>query len=465
MPQLSVLTPPNKVEHPITELVTGEDLVEHMLNIAANRPLPPRLFQLPHHCLPFKGWSVECRVYAEDPIRNFLPSTGPLLNYVPPATVIGSGWRQDEWTEEAAQPSRSPVGRSRRAKAFPFHSTLRPTVRVDTGVFEGGQVNMYYDPLLAKLVTHDASREEAIVLMNSALDSYVIRGVENNLSFLRSVFRNKSFLAGDYSTEFIAKEYPNGFRGIDLDSMESCKLIAFAIAVYQAKFGMKDYAEPALDRGTSELIEELIAILPSPEREIPKVFRVYTSFDDAMNIEIKDISQPSEEQTTVRIHNLDWIPGQALAKLNLSVSCAGDGAQGSGLVFEDDDEDEDEDGGMNVEEVMQFEGRTLEGILIRFNGSIQEVIVRTTREHQLSAYMIPPIKKDVSRFLLSPMPGTLLTLLVKEGESVHPGQQLAIVEAMKMQNVLRAEKTGTVSKIQASVGTHLKVDQVILEFK
>jgi propionyl-CoA carboxylase alpha chain len=413
-----------QVEHPVTELVVGEDLVEHMLRVAAGHPLPERLLSLPNRCVPFRGWAMESRIYAEDSLRNFLPSIGPLLNYVEPSTEI----------DDAFTPSVSPQTKSRQPR-----DVIMPKIRIDSGVYEGGQISMYYDPMISKLATYAASREVAMELMTEALDSYVIRGVENNVTFLRSVFMNPNFKSGNYGTKFISKEYPDGFLGISLGTEESYRVAAFAVMIHQSRFGAKDLTDSALAMSTTELTEDLHVVLPIGETSVE--FKAKTSFQDAAFV--VELSKPNCSRVIerIRMESIEWIYGQPLAR----------------LYFIDH-------GDEVVEAVMQFEGRTTEGVLLRYRGCRQEVIVRTSLEQHLSKHMLPSKKVDMSKYLLCPMPGTLLSLSVHEGDSVHVGQQLAVVEAMKMQNILKAPKTAKIRSVLCKVGAHLKVDDAILEY-
>jgi len=238
------------VEHPITELVSGEDLVEHMLWVAAGKPLPERLTKNPH--LPYRGSAIESRVYAEDPLRNFLPSIGPLITYKEPE----------------------------------LYATSEATVRIDTGVYEGGLISMHYDPMIAKLCTHALTRPEAISLMENALDQYVVQGLGNNITFLRSVYRNKNFRAGNYCTKFIAEEYPTGFHGVELTSDETNELITIATAIDEARNEYKFEANEKLQRtidqeGISE--NKVVVVLGGTKG---KPYEVKYSLDDAFTAEI-----------------------------------------------------------------------------------------------------------------------------------------------------------------------------------
>ena len=402
-----------QVEHPITELVSGEDLVEHMLRIAAGHPLPQRLTSLPHQCIQARGWAVESRVYAEDPLKNFLPSVGPLITYKEPETHSS-----DTCSSEGSD----------------------MTVRVDGGVFEGGQVSMFYDPMLSKLATHASSRPSAISAMKRAIDGYVIRGVENNLCFLRSVLDNEKFVSGDYGTHFISEQYPKGFTGVHLNQSDEFKVIAFAAVISRR-----------MHRQEGMVADVKVVSLPSDASRKGKDYVVHCNHAKGwMEFSILPIESlagtaKAEPLAQLQVEHCEWIDGQPLAKL--SFRSLASGVSPTEL------------------EVMQYEGRTMEGVRIRYKGAIQEVIVRTTKEHILSRHMPPPRVKDTSNLLLSPMSGKLLSLSVANGDRVYPGQALAVVEAMKMQNVLKASKAGVVKEIKSIVGSHLKIDQIILEFE
>jgi propionyl-CoA carboxylase alpha chain len=441
------------VEHAITELVSGEDLVEHMLWVAAGRALPDRLLKLPARVVPHRGWAIESRVYAEDPLRGFLPSIGPLLTYIEPSQFGGVGV--------------STVVKHNRRPHVKGSSVVTPTVRVDSGVYEGWQISMYYDPMISKLVTHAADRMEAIALMRVTLDAYVIRGVENNLCFLRSVVENESFNRGVYGTSFIAKEYPIGFQGVSLEVEDMHRMVVLAVAMYQGRSGIKDYSDEMSEGSSTDLIDELVVLLPGCTTISGPLF-VQTRFTDAMhfNIKLLDSKSGPGQASSLRLNSLEWAPGQPLAKLYLSTSK-------TSMDDEEEDEDEEEEvtggdsgdvyGGEEI--VMQVESRSIEGVHLRYRGCVQEVVVRTLREHELSRHMIQPRRKDLSRSLLCPMPGTLLSLSVAVGDSVVDGQPLCCVEAMKMQNVLRATRTGSIKAVRCVVGAHLKVDEVILEYE
>jgi len=396
-----------QVEHPITELVSGEDLVEHMLWIAAGKALPERLTKNPF--LPYNGSAIESRVYAEDPIRNFLPSIGPLITYKEPK----------------------------------LYATPERTVRIDTGVYEGGLISMHYDPMIAKLCTHAATRAEAISLMEDALDQYVVQGLGNNITFLRSVYRNKNFREGNYCTKFIAEEYPTGFHGVELSADETNEFIAIAAAIDEARNEYKFETNKQLQEYINEvdvLEKTAIVVLGGTKGHAYEVKLsldgTYTAHITALDAHDKHIGKGK----TVVLTDLDWNCDRPLGNIVINKE------------------------GKEVEALIQYCGRTAEGYLLRYLGSEQEVIIRTPKEHKLSHHMLKPEVKDFSKFLLCPMPGTLISCSVKEGQVVEAGQQLVVVEAMKMQNVLKAERAGVVKTVKKLVGQPLKVDEVIIEF-
>ncbi len=322
-----------QVEHPVTEMVTGLDLVELMIRIAAGEVLT-----MDQRDVHLSGWAVETRVYAEDPARGFLPSTGRLIRYQPP--------------QQSAR------------------------IRVDTGVFEGGEVSMYYDPMVAKLITHGGTRKEAIEYMRQALNQYYIRGISHNIGFLNSLMAHPRFMDGDLSTNFISDEYPEGYSDPGIDDSNSAKIIPVA------------HGYDVIYRG--------------------RTYRVTT----------------------------DWSIGRPLF---------------SALI--------------NGDEVcMQIEP---EGVKYRmiYDGVVVSVMVLTKKGAELNHHMLVKAPPDLSKFLLSPMPGLLVQLKAREGDQIKDGEELAVVEAMKMENVLRAPQDVVVEKILCQEGDSLVVDQPILRFE
>lgn len=359
-----------QVEHPVTEIVTGLDLVEQMLRVAAGEALT-----MTQDEIQLTGWAVEARIYAEDPMRNFLPSVGRLQKYSPPAENAG--------------------------------------VRVDTGVYEGGEVSIFYDPMIAKLIGSGANREVAIENLLTALDSYVIRGPADNIAFLSAVLKHPRFASGQISTAFIEEEYPDGFGPACIVHDAPEQLIGVATVleglVNPHAFDANGNASAvALD---DDRAQYLVRLQPQ---------------DDAAVVTVA--------QRTFSI-SLDWRPGLDLAHVLI-------------------------DGEPHVVQVMR------DGIDWRVRQRGVDMVLRVMPRRAAELFALMPVKAppDMSKFLLSPMPGLLVTLLVEAGESVEPGQDLAIVEAMKMENVLRAERAASVSAVLAEAGDSLVVDQPILEF-
>ncbi len=367
-----------QVEHPITEFVTGFDLVELMIRVADGEKLP-----FTQNEISLRGWAIECRVYAEDPFRNFLPSTGRLFRYVPP--------------EESDH------------------------VRVDTGVFEGGEVSMYYDPMIAKLVTHGATRDQAIQRMRDALDRYYIRGVSHNVSFLAALIVHPRFNEGRLSTNMIAEEYPDGFHAADVPHEDPAMIIAVAASI---------------NRRYRDRAAEITGQMRGHERQVRDGWVVVMGNEyHHVTVQATDGGHDVEYNGEVFTVRSDWQFGRPL--------------------FE---------GTFNGAELcMQVERRDTAYRLFH-GGSEIEVMVLTPRVAELCRYM--PVKKppDMSKFLLSPMPGLLTSLAVKPDQEVKAGEEMAVVEAMKMENTLRAERDGKVLTIHAWPGDTLAVDQPIVEF-
>jgi propionyl-CoA carboxylase alpha chain len=368
-----------QVEHPVTELITGVDLVELMIRVANGEELP-----IAQADVGINGWAIESRVYAEDPFRNFLPSTGRLVYYRPP--------EEDDH------------------------------VRVDTGVFEGGEVSMYYDPMIAKLITYGADREEAITHMRSALDRFLIRGVSSNLSFLSALMVHPRFVTGDMSTNMIAEEYPEGFHPADVPHDDPAILISVAAAMV---------------RGYRDRAAKIDGQLRGHERRVPCEWVV------VMNNEHHPVCVVSAEgghDVEYKGHTYavrsDWEFGQHLF---------------SGTI----------DGN---EIYVQVE-RNQQNYRLFHAGSQADVCVVTPRVAELMRYMPVKAPPDMSKYLLSPMPGLLVSLAVKEGDAVKAGAELAVLEAMKMENTLRAERDGVVAKINYEPGASLAVDDKIIEFE
>ncbi|MDR3518217.1 MAG: acetyl/propionyl/methylcrotonyl-CoA carboxylase subunit alpha [Azospirillaceae bacterium] len=376
-----------QVEHPVTEMVVGLDLVEQMIRIAAGEKLALR-----QDDITLSGWAVEARVYAEDPLRGFLPSTGRIARYRPPA-------------EDTA-----PHG----------------SVRVDTGVFEGGEISMFYDPMIAKLITHGADRDGAILKMRDALDCFEIRGVAHNISFLSALMNHPRFVAGRLTTNFIAEEFPSGFGGVSVDDATRHRLIAVAAATHR------------------RIVER----------------------DRQISGQVAGLRSPVASDWVVRIGRINHPVTVGLVDGGAVVTIDAVDGVGPGLAVRSGWEIGDSLWTGTVDGIalsVQID-RLGVGYRLTHGGAQLPVQVLSPAAAVLADLMPVKLPPDMSRFLLSPMPGLLVSLAVAEGAEIKAGQELAVVEAMKMENILRADHDGVVAKIHATTGSSLAVDQAILEF-
>ncbi|MCC2096734.1 MAG: acetyl/propionyl-CoA carboxylase subunit alpha, partial [Hyphomicrobiales bacterium] len=377
-----------QVEHPVTELVTGIDLVEQMIRVAAGEQLSIR-----QDDIHLKGWAVESRVYAEDPERGFLPSTGRLVKYQPPREKHADG----------------------------------VTIRNDTGVFEGGEISIHYDPMIAKLVTHGGDRAAAIDAHAKALDEFVIDGIRHNIPFLSALMLHPRWREGALSTGFIAEEFPDGFdaaEGADKEMVHI--LVAVAAAVDHVLNERKRQISGQMDTQRLVTFQRERSVIAGGERIDVRV----DDSGDELLIRFDDGSDHVHHVAT------DWRPGQVLWQ-----------------------------GGIDGDPVSVQVRPILNGFVLSQAGVRLEARVFTRREAELAALM--PVKQsaDTSKKLLCPMPGLVRAIQVAEGQDVKAGEPLCIVEAMKMENVLRAERDGTVKTIHAAEGDSLPVDAVIMEFE
>ncbi|HSQ99050.1 MAG TPA: acetyl/propionyl/methylcrotonyl-CoA carboxylase subunit alpha [Sphingomicrobium sp.] len=373
-----------QVEHPVTEEITGLDLVEQMIRVAAGEKLP-----FLQDDIAINGWSIETRVYAEDPYRHFLPSTGRLIRYRPPTEV-----REEE-----------------------------RIVRVDDGVADGGEVSMFYDPMIAKLVTWAATREEAIDAQVDALDQFIVDGISDNVDFLSALMQHPRFRAGKLATDFIAKEYPDGFQGAPCDEQLVEDLVAIAAMI-----------SVTMDERAAEISDQLGE---RPPLSCERIVRLDGGASHRVRI------KPYKGGTLVVSDAgglVDivgrWTPGQRLLTV---------------LV----------DGRKRIVQVRRA-GRSWE---LQTRGASHKAQVLDPHVAELSRHMIDKPPPDLSRLLLAPMPGLLTRLDVAVGDKVEPGQPVAVMEAMKMENILRAPKAATVKATAAKAGDSLAVDQVIVEFE
>ncbi len=373
-----------QVEHPVTELITGVDLVEQMIRVANGEKLKLKQSDIGIH-----GWAIENRLYAEDPYRGFLPSIGRLTRYRPPEEI----------------------------------ATDDHVVRNDTGVYEGGEISMYYDPMIAKLCTWGPTREEAIEHMRVALDSFEVEGIGHNLPFLSAVMDHPKFVSGDITTAFIAEEYPDGFDGVELHPDTLRRIAAAAAAMYRVAEIRRTRISGRMDNHERHVGTDWVVSLQGqdyPLRIEADKAGATVHFDGGGHHRVES----------------NWAPGQPLAVLDVD---------GKPLVLKTD--------------------KIPNGFRIRTRGADMAVHVRTPRQHELALLMPEKLGADTSKMLLCPMPGLVVKVDVAVGDTVQEGQALCTVEAMKMENILRAEKKAVVAKINAGPGDSLAVDDVIMEFE
>jgi propionyl-CoA carboxylase alpha chain len=396
-----------QVEHPVTEEITGLDLVEQMIRVAAGEKLA-----FTQDDVKLDGWAVETRVYAEDPYRGFLPSTGRLVRYWPP---VQTNTRHPRESGDPAEDKEKLGSRVRVNDEI--------VVRVDDGVADGGEVSMFYDPMIAKLITWAPTRIEAIDAQTQALDQFVIDGISDNVDFLSALMQHPRFRVGDITTGFIAEEYPDGFDGAPADAqlMTDLAVIAGMVSVIT-------------DERAAEISDQLG---PPPHFPCERVVRIDSGAEHKVRI------KPYKGGTLAVLDGgalIDvvgrWTPGQRLLTV---------------LV----------DGRRRTVQVRRV-GRTWE---LQTHGATHKVQVLPLHVAELSKHMIEKVPPDLSRLLLAPMPGLLTRLDVVVGDKVEPGQPVAVMEAMKMENILRAGRAATVKATPAKAGDSLAVDQVIVEFE
>jgi propionyl-CoA carboxylase alpha chain len=376
-----------QVEHPVTECITGLDLVELMLRVAAGEKLPITQADVVRN-----GWAMECRINAEDPLRGFLPSTGRLVLFQPPpADIVAAG------------------------------APANGGVRVDTGVYEGGEIPMHYDSMIAKLIVHGADRRDAIERMRVALNAFVIRGVSTNIAFQAALLNHPQFVSGQFNTGFIAHHYPDGFRGAEHGEDNTEVLVCAAATIY---------------RRLRERAVRISGQLPGHEVKVPTQFVVRLG-DDGHAVSVTPVVGGYTVVCNDRTHRLstDWQLRDTRFEAELD---------GRPLVLQ-------------VDRV---------GLRYRLthNGVAVEAQVLSPRADELLRKMPVKLPPDMSAFLLSPMPGLLVDVAVKDGDEVKAGQRLAVIEAMKMENVLVANADTVVEQVLANKGDSLAVDQPILKF-
>jgi propionyl-CoA carboxylase alpha chain len=375
-----------QVEHPVTELITGIDLVEQMIRSAAGEKL-----SLKQNEVKLNGWAVESRVYAEDPYRKFLPSTGRLTRYRPPAERVAGG----------------------------------VTLRNDTGVYEGGEISIYYDPMIAKLVTHAATREAAIDAQADALDAFVIDGIRHNIPFLAALMAHPRWRAGKLSTGFIVEEFPDGFHPIAPEGERAQVLASVAAAIDHVLGARKRQIFGQMSGRTVTRESQRAVWLGATE------YRLEVKGENG-TIELRF---PGKGKEARRHLQSDWKPGDVLWR-----------------------------GTINSEPVAVQVRSLPNGFALAYRGVEAKAFVYTESEAGYARLMPPKKAADTGKQVLCPMPGLVVSIAVKEGQEVKAGETVAVVEAMKMENVLHAEIDGTVKKINAKPGDSLAVDAVILEF-
>ena len=389
-----------QVEHPVTECITGLDLVEWMIRIAAGEKLSLQQSEVQRN-----GWAIECRINAEDPFRNFLPSTGRLVRFRPPAQTM-----------------------------FQANPEQLMGVRVDTGVVEGGEIPMFYDSMIAKLIVHGRDRAEAISKMRNALNGFVIRGVSSNIPFQSALLAHPDFMSGEFNTGFISEHYAHGFRSEDVSHSDADFLIALASFVR---------------RKSRERAAGLSGQLPGYDVKVGQQYTVITLDDlgehSHTQVEVDD-SGGRHDTAVIKVNGKNYAI-ESHSRLN-DVAIHG---TVNGQPF--------------TAQVERGSTQNPLGLKVQHNGACIQVLVispRMAELHRLMPFKAPP---DLSRFVLSPMPGLLVEVAVQAGQKVMAGERVAVIEAMKMENVLFAAQDGIVKSVVAAKGESLSVDQVIVEFE
>ena len=389
-----------QVEHPVTECITGLDLVELMIRVAAGEPLPITQAEVKR-----VGWAIECRINAEDPFRNFLPSTGRLVRYAPPVTTM-----------EASAPMPQDGG-----------------VRVDTGVDEGGEIPMFYDSMVAKLIVHGRDRTEAITRMREALNGFVIRGISSNIPFQAALLAHPKFAAGDFNTGFIAEHYAHGFSAADVPHDDPLFLVALAAFVRRkARERSAGISGQLPGHGVKSLPDLVVVVLGAGGAQEHHAARI-------------DAFEPVSGKADVVIGERHFAI-QSTTKLG-EILMTG---TNNGKPF--------------TAQVERSGVKNPLGIRVAHNGTQIETLVLLPRAAELFKLMPHKAPPDLSKFLLSPMPGLLADVSVQPGQKVLAGERLAVIEAMKMENILTATQDGTVGELLAKKGESLAVDQPILSF-
>ena len=369
-----------QVEHPVTELITGVDLVEQMIRIASGEKLLMSQDQIK-----FKGSALECRIYAEDSSKNFLPSIGRLTRYIEPS------------------------GKN---------------TRVDSGVVEGSEISMYYDPMISKLCAHSNNRKESILEMVNALDKYFIEGVKTNRDFLSNIIQKPEFLNGEYSTSFIADNYADGFDSYMTEVKDKTKLYAVATFI-NYKYLLRAASISNQLKGFNKTVDNNWYVIDKENKS--NVAITFNNFNKSYDIYV--------DKKYLNLKS-NWKIGYPLFSAIIDNNLLYFSIKRNGPKFS-----------------------------INHKGAIHDIIVLSKRHSELNSFMIPRKKEDNSKYLMAPMPGLLVSILVKENQEIEENQPLAVIEAMKMENIIKSEKKTKIKKINCSEGDSLEVDQIILEFE
>ncbi|RYF28667.1 MAG: acetyl/propionyl-CoA carboxylase subunit alpha, partial [Comamonadaceae bacterium] len=389
-----------QVEHPVTECITGLDLVELMIRVAAGEALP-----LAQADVKRDGWAIECRINAEDPFRNFLPSTGRLVRFQPPEETM-----------------------------FQADTMRKLGVRVDTGVYEGGEIPMFYDSMIAKLIVHGTDRNDAIHKMRAALNGFVIRGISSNIPFQAALLAHPRFVSGDFNTGFIAENYAQGFAAEDVPHDDPLFLVALAAYMNRRYRARASGISGQLAGHEVKVGEQFVVIVAGHEGQTTHHAVSVTDFQDKSGSSAVLVGGKSYQISSAA----------TLGQIRVQGQCNGAGF---------------------TAQVERGTAKNPLALRIAHNGTQIDAMVLSplgARLHQLMPYKAPP---DLSKFLLSPMPGLLVDVAVQPGQTVQAGEKLAVIEAMKMENILFAAQDGVVGKVVATRGESLAVDDVIIEFQ
>ncbi len=389
-----------QVEHPVTECITGLDLVELMIRVAAGEELP-----LAQADVKREGWAIECRINAEDPFRNFLPSTGRLVRFQPPPETM-----------------------------FQSDTASRLGVRVDTGVYEGGEIPMFYDSMIAKLIVHGTDRQDAIQKMREALNGFVIRGISSNIPFQAALLAHPQFVSGDFNTGFIAQHYAHGFHAEDVPHDDPLFLVALAAYMHRRYRARASGISGQLAGHEVKVGEQFVVVVLGADGK-----------HQHHAVSVTDFQAPSgSSAVSVGGRSYQISSTATLGQIRVQGQCNGTGF---------------------TAQVERGTAKNPLALRIAHNGTQIDAMVLSplgAQLHQLMPYKAPP---DLSKFLLSPMPGLLVDVAVQPGQKVQAGEKLAVIEAMKMENILFAAQDGVVGKVLAAKGASLAVDDVIIEFQ